>query len=134
MPKGDPKDEYLDVSENIRHWANIRQQQWTVFIAIIAALIALLFQPSATLTSLARFAMKVAGMLIVIIFWVMDERVMKYWDSCRHRACVLEKELEFQQYLTTPSRGIITSKNAVRLLYFLVLVFWLLAMIGHSQF
>jgi hypothetical protein len=38
------KDEYLDVSENVRHWQNLRLAQLTVFIIVTGALIAAIFQ------------------------------------------------------------------------------------------
>ncbi len=134
MSKGDPKDEYLDVSENIRHWENMRFAQLTVFIATMACLAGAIFQAIGSLTDMARIFLKVAGVLIVIIFWAMDERVVQYWKSYRRRATALEKELDFQQHSTAPPRRFITSRNAVRLFFMLLLVFWISTLVLHSQF
>jgi dipeptide/tripeptide permease len=134
MSKDDLKDEYADVSQNIRHWQNMRFAQLTVFIAAMAGLMSAMFQTSGTSTDLARISLKVAGLVAVAIFWVMDERVVQYWRSYRHRAVELENELGFKQHSATPPRHLITAGNAVRLLFVLLLAFWVTTLVLHSQF
>jgi len=135
MPQGEPKDEYRDVGENIRHWQNMRFTSMTVFIAVMAGLLAALFQWSANLTSVARISVRIAGVLAVLVFWVQDERIVQYWQHFLARARALEKELGFQQYSSTPPRNrILTSGNAIRFLYFMFFVFWIATLVFYSQF
>jgi hypothetical protein len=76
--------------------------------------------------------LQLAGILIVIVFWVSDERAGKYWLNCVQRAETLEKELGFEQYspptqagLFASSRGaIVTVGNALRLLFTVLFLFW----------
>jgi len=127
MSGRDLKDEYLDASENVRHWSNLRFAQLTVFMVITSALIAAVFQPGANSTSAIRVFTKVAGILTVIIFWITEERTMMFWRNFVKRATSLEKELGFQQYSTRPKGSIITTGNAIRLLFFALLGFWISA-------
>jgi membrane associated rhomboid family serine protease len=135
MTKGDSKDEYREVGENIRHWQHMRFTAMTVFIAVSAGLLAASFQWKANLTPMTGISVRLMGVLSVIIFWVQDERIVQYWKNFSARAKALEKELKFQQYSTMPPRNrLITSGNAIRLLYIMFFVFWAATLILYSQF
>jgi hypothetical protein len=129
MSKGEPKEEYLDTSENVRHWSNLRFAQLTVFIAITAGLTATLFQAQTSLSSSIKIIIKIAGLLIVAVFWITEERTMMYWRHFIRRAAALEQELGFQQYSMRPREGIISSANAVRVLFVMLFIFWLSTLI-----
>jgi hypothetical protein len=122
--ENDQKDEYLDVCENIRHWENMRFAQLTLILAATAGLLSALLQAGASLVPAVRFFLKLIGLGSVVIFWVMDERVVQYWKSYRRRAIELESELGFQQHSKTPPRRVVTSGNAVRLLFALLCGLW----------
>ena len=130
-PKGDLRDEYLDASENVRHWSSLRFAQLTVFIAITAGLFAALFQSQTVPQDPIRLIMEIAGLLITAIFWIMEERTMNYWRTFIDRAAKLEAELGYHQYSSArrPGEGYITSANAIRLLFLLLGFFWIAAMI-----
>lgn len=135
MTKGEAKDEYREVGENIRHWQQMRFVAMTVFMAVTAGLLAALFQWKTNLTTVANTSIRVMGMLSVIVFWIQDERIVQYWQHYSNRAKTLEEELSFQQYSTTPRRNkIVTSGNAIRLLYFAFLVFWISTLVFYFQF
>jgi hypothetical protein len=128
------KSEYLDVSSNIRQHSTMRFAQLTLFIAITAALLNVYFGRSIPLPTGANLALKIAGLLVVVIFWVMEERVGDFFHHYRRRAVELEKQLGYSQYSETPKRRIVTATNAVRLLFLLIGIFWLLALIFLSSF
>ena len=133
--KGEIKDEYRDVGENIRHWQHMRFTSMTVFMAVSAGLLTALFQWRANLPILASISVRVIGVMSVLVFWIQDERIVKYWQHFSTRAKALERVLKFQQYSTTPPRNrIFTSGNAIRLLYTTFLVFWLGTLVLYSQF
>jgi phage shock protein PspC (stress-responsive transcriptional regulator) len=135
MTKGEPKDEYREVGENIRHWQSMRFTSMTVFMGVMAGMLAANFQWSKDLTDIVRISVKVLGLLAVVIFWVQDERIVKYWQSYVSRAKVLEEELKFKQYSSTPRRNIIfTSGNAIRLLFLMFSIFWIAALVLNTQF
>lgn len=133
--KGDIKDEYRDIGENIRHWQHMRFTSMTVFMAVSAGLLNALFQWKVSLPMLANISIRVMGIMSVLVFWIQDERILKYWQGYSARAKALEKILKFQQYSTTPPRNrILTSGNAIRLLYITFLVFWIATLVLYSEF
>jgi hypothetical protein len=122
----DLKDEYLDACENIRHWQNMRFAQLTLLLASMFGVLSALSQVS---DALMRVSLKIAALIIVFVFWVMDERVVQYWQSYRRRAVALELELGFKQHSYTPSRHLVTAGNAVRLFYVMLVAFWILGLV-----
>jgi hypothetical protein len=126
-------EEYVEVGENIRHWQNMRFVSMTVFMAIMGALAAGLFQFTEA-PPMGRIALRAAGLLIAICFWIMDERIVTYWKAFVARAQWLDERLGFQQYRRMPARGVITSGNAVRALYLMFVLFWGSSLVWRTQF
>jgi hypothetical protein len=129
MSQGDPKDEYRDLSDNMRQYGNLRFAQLTLFIASTAALLNATLTPGLPFTTELRFLLKIGGVITAIVFWVMEERAADYWHHFRRRAVELEKQLGYQQYTTRPARTFITATNAARLFYASLLVFWVITII-----
>ncbi|HSR33295.1 MAG TPA: hypothetical protein VLY63_22245, partial [Anaerolineae bacterium] len=117
MDKTDLKDEYLDASDNIRHWNTLRFAELTIYIALTGALLNAILGKSPPLPPLVSAPAKIAGLVVTVLFFVLQERTMLYWYSFIHRAAELEKELGFQQYSTRPPAGIITGRNAMRVFF-----------------
>lgn len=134
MQAGDPKDEYKELGENMRQHSNMRFAQMTLFFALTAGLLSVIFTSNPPLSSLLRFVLKVGGVITSAVFWVMEERVADYWHHYRRRAAELEKELGYKQYTTCPTKTIVTATNAVRALYASILLFWIVALIWPSNF
>ncbi len=129
-----PLEEYKDLSANMRQYASMRFAQLTLFIAMTAGLFNLLFGSNSTISGLPRDIFKSVGILIAIAFWVMEERAADYWHHFRRRAVELESELGYRQYTTRPVRNFISATNAVRLLYGVVVIFWLISLLLQGYF
>jgi hypothetical protein len=86
------KDEYLDVSDNTRHWNTLRFAELTIYIALTGALLNAIIAKSPPLTPLVSAPAKIAGSVVTILFFVLQERTMLYRYSFIHRAAELEKE------------------------------------------
>jgi len=127
-------EEYKDLSSNMRQYANMRFAQLTLFIAMTAGLLNLLFGSNHTTSDPLRDVLKGIGILITVVFWIMEERAVGYWNHFRHRAVELERELGFRQYSTRPERTLIRSSNAARLLYGAIMAFWLTALLMRNIF
>ncbi len=121
------KDEYLDVSTNLRHYGSARFALLTLFLAVIAGLLAATFGNQAELPSSIKTMLKVGGILSSVVFFIMEERASRYWHLFKQRAVELEKELSFKQYTNCPEQTLVSSTNAVRLFYILVMLFWLVS-------
>ena len=125
MPKGDPKDEYLDASANQRQFMTMRFAQLTVFLAISGFLVNILFSESIVLPKYGDVVLKAGGLIVALLFWVHQERTMAYWNHFVQRAAELEKELGFSQYRSRPSAGLISSFNAMRAFFAILVLFWI---------
>ena len=134
MPMGDPKDEYKDVGDNMRQYGNMRFAQLTLFIAVTAGLLSVLFRSDPPLLSLVRYILKIGGLIITFVFLIMEERSTSYWNHYKKRAVELEKQLGYKQYLTRPAGGFISATNAVRLLFLFMFLFWAITLIWHTRF
>ena len=105
----------------------------TLFVAMTAGLLAGLLQCALT-SNIARTTLKIGGIIMTVIFLLLDARAMEYWNHYRERAIELEKVLGFEQYTKAPAIKNTSATNVVRFLYLSVLVFWLVAIIWNSDF
>ena len=129
-PKSGARDEYLDASSNARQYITLRFAELTIFMTATGAILAVSFSAvAAPTTPLAAVSLKVAGLLVAAVFWVLETRTMVYWRHFVRRAAELEAELGFRQYSTRPAEGMISSHRAIRALIGFVAVFWLIALV-----
>lgn len=129
VPQGDPIDEYRDASENMRFYGHQRFSQLTVFVSITALLAA-----GAGLTSGGTIAnnprvLSIGGIVVTLVFWIMEQRTFETWMSYIKRAKVLEHALGFEQHSGRRPRRVLTATNAVRLLFLAVLVYWMAVLV-----
>jgi membrane associated rhomboid family serine protease len=118
------RDEYLDVSNNIRHFQTVRFAQLTIVMAITAGLLNVLYVKPDALSPFAEASIKVAGVLISILYWRLQERTMLYWYHFVNRAAELEEELGFGQYRHRPPAGILSGSNVMRMFFLVLVLFW----------
>lgn len=132
MPSGIEKDEYLDASANMRTYINMRFAQLTLFVALTAGFLTLLVGRANPLSGTASAGLKVGGILIAVVFWVMEERAADFFHYYKRRAVELEKILGYSQYTNRPQRRVLAATNAVRLLFLGAVILWLLALFHPS--
>ena len=118
------KDEYLDVTENMRHWHTIRFGQMTVLIALMAGILSSMYQDSFVFPEFVQLALKVGGLIFTVIFWSLDYREVLFFRHFRTRAIELEQVLGFRQFSQSPSPRVINTERLTSAMYFFVLVFW----------
>lgn len=121
------KDEYKDLSDNMRHYGNMRFAQLTLYFGLTAALITGVFVTDPPLDVSVRTALKIFGAISALAFAVMEERATDYWRHFRRRAVRLESEMGYKQYSSRPETCLICATNAVRLLIWCTIPLWLLA-------
>ena len=131
MAAADAKDEYLDASSNARQFNVLRFAELTIFITATGALLAGTFSRVAAPTGVeATIALKVAGLIVTVVFWILQERTMLYWRHFVARAAELEADLGFRQYSTRPPEGWMGGHRAVRVLFLLTAAFWAVAIVA----
>ena len=123
------RDEYREVSSNLRHYSNLRFTVLTVFLAFQAALIG--FGLDSKSPILSTFMAKIAGLTALLtatfVFWTYIERVHAYRMLFLKRALELETKLEFHQYLSRPipRYSLLSTHLAGRIFFLTVAVFWI---------
>ena len=125
MAAGNPKDEYVDVSINLRQFMTMRFAQLTLYLALTGFLLKTLLDQADSSHPFLDVVLQGGGAITTLLFWVHQERTQAYWNHFARRAAELEKELGFKQYTNRPQAGLVSSFKAMRLFFIVVLLFWL---------
>ncbi len=129
-PLGSAKDEYLDASSNARQFLVLRFAELTIFMTATGAIMAVAFSKiAAPSVPEAALALKLAGLVVAGVFWVMEGRTMAYWRHFVRRAAELERQLGFSQYSSRPPETFLSSHTAIRALIGSAALFWLLSIL-----
>lgn len=129
MKKDEARAEYLDVSSNLRHWNTLRFAELTIYIAIMGAMMNLAFAGPSGPLSLFGIIIRVAGFLVSLLFWILQERTMAWWYTFIDRAAELEEVLGYKQYRRRPRGHKLTGRMAIRLMFFVIMIFWLVSLV-----
>ena len=70
------KEEYSEVSANLRHYNNLRFAILTVFLAFNTALLSLCLGPNTV--GVLPIAAEIAGIVGTLVFWTFQERLFAY--------------------------------------------------------
>jgi hypothetical protein len=129
MANGNPSEEYKDLSDNMRHYGNMRFAQLTLYFALTAGLVTALSTLDPPLSDSLRLALKIIGALASAAFGVMEERAADHWHHFRRRAVEIEKLLGYKQYTDRPAANYFSATNAARVMVWGGVPLWLLAAI-----
>lgn len=111
-------DEYLEVSVNFRHHADVRFRQLGLFAAITGALLTgYVHLPEVTKAFIAFL-----GIISTILFFHLEQRLTAYRLLYYERAQRLQEVLEFQQYW--PLGSFWTVIRTLAILFSVLLLFW----------
>jgi hypothetical protein len=119
------KDEYLDVSHHLRHYAKARFATLTLFLALVAGLLAVLFGGQTELAPPHKAVLKLGGLLTAFLFLVIARRASRYWQLFKQRAIELEQALGFKPYTQSPRGEGMNATLRVEILYVCIGLFWL---------
>jgi hypothetical protein len=126
-------EEYKDISENLRHYANMRFKQLTLFSVLTGVILGALTKGDWGGCG-SVMILKIIGICIVITFGIMEERAADYWHAFVRRAVEIEKEIGYRQYSGRPGGRFITATNATRFLYIVTFIFWIVSFIPGMGF
>ena len=124
--------EYQECGTNMRHYSNLRFAILTIFAAATAALIPAYdkFPTLKVNISIVPFF----GVLLCIIFLVMHERTVDLWLKFYKRAITIEEIMLFSQYKSRREGIILSNRNATRLLFSCLIIFWLIIAFAKCNF
>jgi hypothetical protein len=109
----------------MRHYSLLRFAQLTIFLAASGVLLVTVFPEE-------RPVVKLAGLLVTLTFWLLEERVALYWKGYYLRALKLEEVLGYRQHTDRPRSAFLKGRVATRLLFGSALFFWLAALLGRT--
>ena len=129
MVSSDVMEMYKDLTENMRHYANMRFAQLTLYFALNAGLFTGVFATSQISSNRLKLALKLIGVLGGIAFGIMEERAADYWHHLRRRAEKVETLLPYKQFADRPAGRVFTATNAARVLIWGGALLWLMSVL-----
>jgi hypothetical protein len=123
------KQEYADVSSNLRHYGNMQFAQLTIFFVVTAGLFWNVASGGEKLNGVVLAVLKTSGILLSMLFLLMSRRVSDYWNKRVTRAKQLEDILGYHQYRRPPKKRLFNNRVAVALVYWTVAFMWLATLI-----
>jgi hypothetical protein len=101
----------------------------TLFSTLSGPMMTALFLRTTALQQPTEIMLKIVGLLLVLVFGVMDRWASDYWSAFWRRALELETKLNYSQYKARPHKRLLSVSNATRFLYLSMLLFWIIALI-----
>lgn len=132
-----PEGEYIEVMQYLRFLGNLRFAGLTVFIAITAGLLTLIFKSEPLLKPLTILVLKIGGVLATLTFWIAELSVVYQWRQFVVRAVELEQKLNYKVFSRlrgAPKFRFMPTSYFVSLLYCSIIAFWLTAIIWPFKF
>lgn len=120
--------EYSEAVQNVRHYSNLRFAIFTILFAVMGGVGFVAFGKGQFSDQAARVA-RIAGFLVIAVFWLYEERAGRMYDHYRSVAVHLERALNYTQFTTWPSPTLLSpAANALnRIFFFLLTLLWLYA-------
>jgi hypothetical protein len=124
--------EYTEINNNIRHYSALRFHVLTVFFAAtggVASVAFGLFGIQARNSQFLSLSAKIAGLLLTALFFQYEWLIVEVLRKNRERGRELEKLLGYKQISMRSRRALTFSHLALRSLYFIFVLFWVLALV-----
>lgn len=123
--------EYLDASENFRHFSSIRFAIFTIYLAVMAGLGTVGLKNDPAYQPYIPTIAKIGGLLMTIVFWHYEERAYYLLKHFRTKAEELEVTLNYTQFKEMRKGSIYEPMHFARVLFFLIVLFWAVALKGY---
>lgn len=120
--------EYAEVLQNYRHHSNLRFGAFSIFIAIMAGVSLVAFGRGQFGQSASAIA-RIAGVLVILIFWLYEERLTTLVQYLIGKAVELERPLGYTLFAERPiGKGHLPNRAIIMRTFFSVLaLLWLYA-------
>jgi hypothetical protein len=124
------KNEYTEANQNFRHFSALRFAVFSVFFAVEAGIAAVAFSNGQFVPNAVIFA-KVGGLLVTLVFWSYQERIVRLIAHFMKVAAELEQQLGYTQISTRPPAKVpfLDINTITRLFFPLLIVFWIYTLI-----
>lgn len=118
--------EYLDASQNFRHYSGLRFIIFTAYLAVIAGIGYVALNDEAKYPAYVVKLAKTGGLAITLAFWNYEERAYQLLKHFRDQAKKLEERLNYTQFRDMPINlfPIYEPMYFTRVLFFVITLFW----------
>jgi hypothetical protein len=121
--------EYQELGQNMRVYVVQRYTQLTPFVALMTGLGALEYATALHVTPVGRVFVALTGILVSVIFLILDRRSHWYWTRLYERSKAVEDLLDLGQFTGIKAkRGLFTATNVTLVFYVLLTGLWMLTL------
>ncbi|HUA68475.1 MAG TPA: hypothetical protein VMA13_08000 [Candidatus Saccharimonadales bacterium] len=120
-------DEYKELGANMRHYGTHYAALLGVFLALTGWLVSVVFGAKQPTSCVVNVALKIAGLLVTVLFWTKTESAHFLWGHFIRRAAEIESELGFRQYSSLPGAPQFKKRPAAwaaRIMFICLSLFW----------
>ena len=126
---GNPLDEYKQLGEDLRHYGILRLARLTLLLGTMGAMITALASDTVRAHPVVFGLLKIAGLVVALVFAVMDYRSGAHWLRLQRRANVLAKVLGFESRPTAHPWNPLATTGASRFLHLFLVCGWTFALL-----
>jgi len=119
---------YKEANTLARHYSNLRFANLTVFLAITFGLLTVVSSKDAL--NWLKLGSTITGVIVAILFFTTESGINAYINHFQATAKKIEGQLDFEMWQTLlPQKSFVKATTAMRILYAVVLLFWLFGFI-----
>jgi hypothetical protein len=119
-----PLEEYKIICEMMRSYAMLRFYQMALLLGTSGGIVGAFASQSVRSLPVLIVLLKVGGVLISLVFMIMDWRASSYWHRLRARANELAPELGFQPFPVASPWSPLTTTGASLMLHAFFVLAW----------
>ena len=124
-----PLEEYKIICEMMRSYALLRFYQMALLLGTSGGIVTGLGTESVRRSATLVLMLKLAGLLISLVFTVMDYRASAYWHRLRARANELAPELGFDGFGVGSPWSPLTTTGASLVMHLFFVGIWIFALV-----
>jgi hypothetical protein len=121
---GNPGEEYRSVCEFMRLYATLRFYQLALLLGTTGSVITALSSPAVRASFARAELLKTGGLVVSVVFLLMEFRASSYWHRLRNRANALAATLSFEAFPTSSRWNPLTTSGAGLYLHGFVASMW----------
>ena len=124
-----PLEEYKILCEMMRSYAMLRFYQMASLLGTAGGIVTGIASDNVRRSAQLVVLLKLGGLLISLVFTVMDYRASAYWHGLRDRANLLATELGFQGFPVRSHWNPLTTTGASLAMHLFFVAVWIFALV-----
>jgi hypothetical protein len=126
---GNALDEYKHLGEDLRHYGILRLARLTLLLGTTGAMITALATDTVRANAILFALLKVGGLVIALVFAVMDYRSGAHWLRLQQRSNVLAQALGFEPRSIATAWNLLATTGASRALHLFLVLGWIFVLL-----